>query len=436
MRIRFYLLCFLAIVVINSNAQGLHAGTQWPADLEFRSVLNYPESSVRLSAFAGKPLLIHMWTFSCKGCIAEFPKLDSLQQQFGDSLQILMINPESPGAVDSFFRKFKKVHRPHSTPMLTGEVDLHNRLRMLGDLWLDSSHTVRYAASVEHASADNLRRFITGKPLTFKPNVFIEDYDNSKPLIAEGNGRWVDSVVSYSYFFHHAFQIDLLNPVGPLERKPATRLLIPGTQVITLYNRAYQKDRQHPFTDVTIDIPDSLRSLFFAPTGEDVDENWRINHKYTYEIKVPDNKAHLIWDYMREDLSRQFDLTARVEMQYRDCWVLAAQEPQKFASNNGERFATGEHPLMMDTATILQFRHYPFTRILSNFESFVRAASPLPFVNEVKYKAAVNFSIPIEVIEAKDIRALQKVFKLHGFNLKSGKRKVPVLVIRKKSSNI
>lgn len=430
----FFSLLLMAFFAPRIYGQSLHAGAQWPPDLLFRSVLNYPSPSVRLSAFAHKPLLIHMWTFSCTGCIAEFAKLDSLQAQFGDSLQILLINPEPRGATDSFFRRFPKIHRPIHVPMMTNEVQLHNDLRWLGDLWLDASHTVRYAADLQHTNVSNLRTFIAGKALRFKPKYFIADYDNSVPLFAEGNGRWVDSVVSYSYFFHHAFPINLVKAIAPRERTPTTRLLLPNMPVFYLFDWAYRPDRAHAFTSYTTDIPDSLRSLFFMPPDGSGDENWRIDHTYTYEIKVPPTRAAQIWQLMREDLARQFEVTADVQLQERLCWVLIAADQTKFSPRQQGATASSA-PVVHDTSTLLSFQCYPMTKLFADFEVMMAARSPLPLLNETNYTGLVDCELSLDGLDEPDIGSFRRALQGCGFDLIQAMRPVPVLVIRKKSSS-
>lgn len=65
------------------------------------SILNYSfnvindsmsKTSTTLSAYKGKLLILDFWASWCGTCLAQFPKLDSLQAKYKDRLSILLIS--------------------------------------------------------------------------------------------------------------------------------------------------------------------------------------------------------------------------------------------------------------------------------------------------------------------------------------------------------
>ncbi len=55
-------------------------------------------STVRLSDFTGKPLLVNIWATWCAPCIVEMPMLDKLAAREKDRLKVLVVSQDIQGA--------------------------------------------------------------------------------------------------------------------------------------------------------------------------------------------------------------------------------------------------------------------------------------------------------------------------------------------------
>src|SRR5688572_26528195 len=60
-------------------------------DIEFLMV-NYSKPTARLSDFKGKVVILDFWATWCGSCIEAFPKIDLAQKEFGDRLQVILVN--------------------------------------------------------------------------------------------------------------------------------------------------------------------------------------------------------------------------------------------------------------------------------------------------------------------------------------------------------
>ncbi|MCC8407734.1 TlpA family protein disulfide reductase [Mucilaginibacter sp. UR6-1] len=95
-------ICLLGVLCLffqaRSHAQNtpkyLKPGDKMP-DLEITNIINWKHKSARISDFKGKVIILDFWNTFCSGCIAGFPHLDSLQRQFGNKLQVILVNPAS-----------------------------------------------------------------------------------------------------------------------------------------------------------------------------------------------------------------------------------------------------------------------------------------------------------------------------------------------------
>ena len=94
-----HIIGFLAMLLpLLSGAQvpavkALSIGDTVP-DIVFSHVINYKHPTARLSDFKGKLVILDFWASWCTTCLKGFPHSDSLQKQFNNRLQILLVNPE------------------------------------------------------------------------------------------------------------------------------------------------------------------------------------------------------------------------------------------------------------------------------------------------------------------------------------------------------
>ncbi|GAB3429823.1 TlpA family protein disulfide reductase [Niabella aquatica] len=126
------LLGVMALLCVNMNAQQQHIRplsiNERLPDLTIHNLLNYTSTTTtvdNLQCGNTKMLLLDFWFTSCIPCIKQISKLDSLQKEFNDRLQILMVTFEHDSLVAPFIAKWEQQHkRKLSIPIVTGDEQL------------------------------------------------------------------------------------------------------------------------------------------------------------------------------------------------------------------------------------------------------------------------------------------------------------------------
>lgn len=427
MYLRLIYLSIVLTLIQQAKSQSTYPGETWP-DLEFKEVKNYHQPVLRLSDFKGKALLISVWTHSCLPCIEAFPLLDSMQERFKDRLQVILLNPETADSTRKFFIRKNKFPQPKIVPMITGEKTLANNLGVLGELWLDSSRTFRFASEVENITVENIQKFLVGIPLPFKKRLKLTEFDTSTPLIAEGCGRWIDSIGSYAYFFHHPFDIPQLGPSIPGRGRPANQLRLTST-VLGLYRLAFNEKNKYDFTDSTTEVHVKDSSLFFPPKGDrESFVNWYNEHVYTYDSRVPLPLADRVYQLMQQSLPFRFGPKAEIRLLERDCWVLEALDSSIFISQKGVPYSnSGSTAPKSDS--LIRYQHWPFEHVFSAIKKYYLKFSSRPLINGLAYSGPMNFFIHLNVIISRRMDLFQETLRKNGLIIRQQKLKVPVLVI-------
>lgn len=180
--------------------KGLQEGDVMP-DIPLGAIINNATGKKRFSDFRGKLVILDLWDTYCSSCIAGFPKMEKLQKEFGDQIQIILVNNRE-NASDIVQRTkdvkgFKMPDLPcvvsdHS--FINGD-DTHHHLSPLARLfptvgvphhvWIDKRGIVRLRGGSENTYAAKIRDFLAGKPIQFlKNNSTIPD------LSRDGNARY------------------------------------------------------------------------------------------------------------------------------------------------------------------------------------------------------------------------------------------------------
>ncbi len=105
-------LCLSGAAVAQNLKIPLKIGDKVP-DVEF-NLLNASTASSKLSDYRGKLVLLDFWATWCGSCLQTFPKMDSLQKEFKNNLQVIFINSMSTGddkrKVELFLKKWQLDH--------------------------------------------------------------------------------------------------------------------------------------------------------------------------------------------------------------------------------------------------------------------------------------------------------------------------------------
>jgi len=94
---------YLSVLLIFLGSFSYAQSLDKPAQIGFKVVdlsfnlLNHNEATARLSQFRDKLVILDFWATWCSACTARFPHLDSLQEEFKNSLEVILVNSSSTG---------------------------------------------------------------------------------------------------------------------------------------------------------------------------------------------------------------------------------------------------------------------------------------------------------------------------------------------------
>lgn len=173
-------LCVLAFLCpfIASMAQTvkskiyLKPGDQMP-NVTISNIVNSKYKRASFSDYKGKVVLLDFWNSWCSSCVEAFPEIDSLQRQYKDRLQVLMVNPkrnhDSPRAVQSVIDRANawSTHQ-FKVPVVAGDTAITENFTFKGVpfyVWIGADGKIIAFTGKAEVTGRNIELAIAGKPI-------------------------------------------------------------------------------------------------------------------------------------------------------------------------------------------------------------------------------------------------------------------------------
>lgn len=179
-------LCFLGLLCLFFQAKSqtkptnkyLEVGDKMP-DVQITNIMNSKFKTAKISDFKGKLIILDFWNSFCAGCIAGFPKLDSLQRQFKGKLQVLLVNPASDHETE---RSMKIVidrmnswsDQPFKLPIVFKDTALYKNFEFYGvpyQVWIGPDGNIIAIPDKTGLTSENIENILAGKKVTLKHSV-------------------------------------------------------------------------------------------------------------------------------------------------------------------------------------------------------------------------------------------------------------------------
>ena len=370
----------------------------------FNTIQNYPALKNTISPLSGKWLILDFMSTTCLSCIEAIPRLDSLQKQYQDKLQIMLITNQPGPKVSAFLQKHNAL-KNIILPVLTDGSQLsalfpHESLSH--EVWIDPNGIVQAITLAQYVNNKNIDWALSSKPLRLPLKLDIERffYDGSTALLAQ-----MKPVSFYSallpYNDHFLKTIKLVKDSA----SSASRLSLVNFSLLDLYRYSYGSIHHKP-SQLVLDVKDTASFIYNSST--DYWEQWETKHSYGYESIMPAFSAEASRQKMHTDLDAWFGLASSMEKRVVNCYVLKETNEAKPVV---AVISQSEPSLTIDDIIYILNEKY--------FHP--------PVVDERKNKSKLSTSIPKSALN--NIPELQKQLAAYGLALFTEPKEILVLTI-------
>jgi thiol-disulfide isomerase/thioredoxin len=445
MRIKIHLqmLLFCLSALVNAEGQGtstkvsLHIGDKMP-DVSF-SLKNFSKPAVRFSEFKDKVVILDFWFGACLGCIEAFPKMEQLQEEFKDRLQIIMVNFQSQKTIDSTFemhRRKSTLYRNPTLPSVVSDTLFHQLFSFAYYphlVWIDSKGIVRAFTNPEDVTEKNIRLLMEQNRVQMDMKLDDLHFDKKQAVLPQFFSYFPSHVKYYSAIMSYVdgvrnvgFQYVVDSATG------AVKILMQNGSLLDLLGFALSKGvygdpYQFPMFDfgkrVELHIRDSSKWFFQEKAGLSRLQ-WEQLHCYSYEAVEPLDARPKLYDLMLFDLQKFFRFSYRIEKKEMECLALVrTSKEDKIRSKEGKALRLNDPRVDMNK---LQF-YAAKTEWIANAIAQANKEAVFTFTDETGYNDRVDIEIDKKVMS--DLPALRRELARYDLDLVRERKSFDVVVI-------
>lgn len=388
-------LLFLIICATACKKENTIAELGKPApNYKFTNILNSIENEISLNDLKGKPVILEFWATWCGPCIPAMKKLDSLQQEFKDDIEIITISPEKKERLEKFIKKSNTSLRIVSDSAHT--VNFKYKI-IPHTIIIDKNGIVKGITSPKNINKEVIENLIANNDiaLELKDDFYVDPDLKVKTIKAISNSDYTIELRSFDQEKRGGFK-PLKDSEGNINGIEMWNSTIP---------RLYQ---------TLFDIASPSRMVFKDSLSEN-DFPYKKEHQFNFTIQVS-NKYQEKWKELGvEFLNENFDVNAKMGVDSLECYVLKSIE-------NKIKPSDSKSTEFMFMGTILKTKKIKMSKLAEYLENF----TPIPVLDKTNLNG--EYDIVLEW-QAEDAKTLHSELKKYGLELVRAKEKLPVEIM-------
>jgi thiol-disulfide isomerase/thioredoxin len=393
-------------------------------DITITNVYNYPASTIHLSDLKGKLVILDFWSTWCGSCIEAFPKMEKLQKEFGDKIQIILVNvfPHDDAQKVSVFFAKRKEHTGDSLSLpyslLQSAIAPYFPFRFIPHyVWIDANRKIIAITSQDEATPENIMAALHGHVNGIHNKIDLLTFSMEKPLFVDGNGGDGDHFLYRSLLTKY---IEGVNGSGVEKNKDdkITRFFMLNTPPVGLLTAAYPDELNCPENEI---INESGSNIKVTPTSDS-----RYTNSFCYDLIIPPSTIKEMQDYIKEDMKRYFGIKVVTEKRKMKCLVLSKSDAINKIISKGSKA-----DMDISETSIKKFiRNQPLS-VLIHLLNNLPATKSIPVIDETNVSANIDLELPKNFYEL-PIDSLESFLKKAGFQVIEKEREIKVSVITNK----
>lgn len=419
-------LAFTAMLFLQISAQqkALKIGDSIPEEVWTTplQVVNSPQKTMTLEAEKEKLILLDFWNTWCSACLKGFPKMEELQQQFGDRVKILPVTSQDRPTLEKFFatkngQRFAEVQSIAGDPLFK---KLFPHVGVPFIVWIKNGKLISTTDS-EQVIAENIHKVLGGENKALQT---VVQMDRARPLMLDESFDRQRNVSLLNYSIFIKGSIPDIGSGGTFRYTADKR--VKGRQftnlpLMDLYyavgydlfksmkvNETFSKKRMIVEVKDRVDLDGVLLA----------DGTFDTRYLYSYELVVPDERADFLYHDMLNDLNRYGPFTASIEKRPVKCFVLRRTSGKdKLATQGGEPLSTFPR-----TPSILT--NLPIKVMVNMLNG--NSGIDLPVIDETGYTA--NVDVKVSGVRSPD--QLRKELANYDLDLVEAVKELDMMVIR------
>lgn len=415
-------LCFFLSSAARAQTTALKIGDQVP-DITINNIINYKSSSVKLSDFKGKLLILDFWATWCGACLNAMPLTDSLQHAFDGKVQFFPVTYQTEKEVRPTIQKLEKSKSLRIfTALENKELSrLFPHTTLPHYVWIGPDGTLKGITGTEALNAGNIRALLAQNEVKIREKKDVRiAYNPKEPLFVNNNGGDGLNIRYRTVFSGYVDGLRSGTSTYKTDTGSTFRVTTLNQPLINLFRLAYSDQGFLPTNRIVVSVTDSTLINSRKTGAEYLD--WLKDRGYCYELTVPLSREKQVFEIMQADMRRFFpQYSANMEKQDSPCLALVRTSlTDKLKSKGGSSYTEFN-------AFGCTLQNFPLQRLIDQLNVHYMQGIPTPIVDQTGYTGWVDLRINAALNSIVELNS-----ELAKYDLQLVEKRIPVekLVIR------
>lgn len=422
----FFLFTIMQVYAVNCIAQKeLTVGDACP-DFTINNIINYSNTSVKISDFRGKLLLLDFWATWCSPCIASFPDIEALQKKYVKDMQVLPVTFEDKKTVVAFLQNMQKIKGLTPPPTVVDDSVLNTAFKhayIPHYVWINKQGAICAITGLDDVTDKNIQIALAGETLHLP--LKKEEKQALDPMLPAFSGKQQVEIQSTDLLYQSTL-LKYNDKFFSYSSVDSNRITGMNLSIEQLFRLAYGELKPEFITESTTilnteDTATPNNYTFGNSTDEKQFDKWKWQHLFCYELVVPPMLQKEKFDIMQHELERYFDLTGKIEKRQVKCYVLIRTSKEDKLKSAGGAIAWDHNRYYMHIA------NQPLKAFLAAI--VLDMQTQLPLIDETGYEGNIELEFNANM---SDVNSVNEALKKYDLQFIEAERPVNFIILRQK----
>lgn len=422
--------------IVATPVKAYTVGDRLP-DLVFKNLINYRSGQLNLSSLKGKLILVDFWELSCTNCMAAFPKIQQVKEQFGDKMEVITVtrlsSPEQFAKALKTFPALKNFTLP--TVLQDDVLYKHFPFEFISHvIWIDGNGVVKAITGTEYITPENVAMALKEEQLPWpvKKDIFGFGYD--KPLLSVMNGEAaVPATLYYSALTGYMEGIDGTDKEIVDSVKQTVTYNHFNKGLLALADGSLQGQGTGYIDEKYLLLDAKDKTRFVRDPRSQYYNQWAKKNAYCYSVSMPLslNDAERK-EFIRKDLTRWLEvlgITVKKEVREVPCYALVKLKDNRTIIAGHGHESQSRYGFPDDSTVLKNERIIDFLAYLNMYNnSLLRLIN-----NRTGYPDEFRIDMTLSQQAFSGVDQLRKELQRYGFDIIPSTSRQEMYVITEKS---